>query len=582
MKIQSLLFVGILGAAMTAQAASITLSGSAPAVDEADIAQLTGGTGHAADEGDVWGGRPVMGQSFTTGTNPKGYTLDAFSLKSHNSGGTNADADDQQYTFRIGSISGTVFTPLASGTAIPTGDITAGDWLTMTFTSPVTLSPSTTYAVDIEHDNTPSFWGWRMEGTASSSYAGGSGYTSGVQGGTIPDDSNLTLHSFDRTFHVNLVAVPNITLSSSAPTVDEADIAQLTGGTGHAADEGDVWGDRPAMGQSFTTGANAQGYTLDKVSFKSAAGDERADDQQYTFRIGTMSGSVFTPLASVSSVVDGTFTAGDWWTMEFIPITLSPNTTYAADVLHENTPALWGWRMEGTASSSYAGGSGYTSGASGGTIPDDSNLTLHSFDRTFHVNLVAVPSITLSSSAPTVDEADIAQLTGGTGHAADEGDAWGGRPAMGQSFTTGANAAGYTLDTVSFKSFAGDERADDQQYTFRVGTISGSVFTPLVSESSVVDGTFTAGDWWTMEFSGPITLSPNTTYAVDVLHENTPALWGWRMEGTASSSYAGGSGYSSGVLGGTIPDDSNLTLHSFDRTFHINLVERPGSIFRFR
>jgi len=374
------------------------------------------------------------------------------------------------------------------------------------------------------------------------------------------------------------VQAADITLSGTAPTEDEADIAQLTGGTGHTGDSGDVWGNRPAMGQSFTTGANARGYTLDAFSFKSAAsgGNTNADGQQYTFRVGAISGSVFTAMVSESATPTGTFAQGDWWTMEFSsPIPLNPNTEYAVDILHENTPSLWGWRMEGTASSSYAGGSGYTSGASGGTIPDDSNLALHSFDRTFHVNLVAVPSITLSSSAPTVDEADIAQLSGGTGRAADGGDVWGGRPAMGQSFTTGNRGSGYTLDKVSFKSFAGDERADDQQYTFRVGTISGSVFTPLVSESSVVDGTFTAGDWWTMEFSSPITLNPNTQYAVDVLHDNTPSFWGWRMEDPDGDVYAGGSGYSSGAEGGTIPDDSNLTLHSFDRTFHVNLVAGP-------
>ena len=195
-------------------------------------------------------------------------------------------------------------------------------------------------------------------------------------------------------------------------------------------------------------------------------------------------------------------------------------------------------------------------------------------------------SISLSGTAPTVDNADISQLAGGTGHAADEGDVWGGRPAMGQSFTTGVNALGYTLDAFSFKSHTsgGNAAADDQQYTFRVGTVSGGVFTPLVTESSVVGETFTQSDWWTMEFSSPVTLSSNTTYAIDILHDNTPSFWGWRLEGTAGSSYADGTGYSSGTSGGTIPDDSNLALHSFDRTFHVNLVPHPpqATLIRFR
>lgn len=206
-KLSCLLIAGILTSTLTTQAAVITLSSSAPTVDEADIAQLLGGASLSADNGDVWGGRPAMGQSFTTGDHAQGYTLDAFSFKSFNNSGSNADADQSQYTFRVGTISGAVFTPLASGTAIPTGDITAGDWLTMEFTSAVNLSANTQYAVDILHDNTPSFWGWRSEGTASSVYAGGSSYASGVNNAPL-DDSNLTVHSFDRTFHVNLVAVP--------------------------------------------------------------------------------------------------------------------------------------------------------------------------------------------------------------------------------------------------------------------------------------------------------------------------------------------------------------------------------------
>jgi hypothetical protein len=202
--------IGITAPSM--QAATISLSSTAPTVDGSDIAQLTSTTGLTGDNGDVWGNRPAMGQSFTTLSNPDGYSLDSFSFKSYTNGfNTNPGSGlpgDMQYTFRIGTISGTTFTSLASGSAIPGDSYTAGDWFTMTFDSSVTLSADTEYAIDIIHDNTPNFGGWRSAGTTSSVYAGGTSYASGVQNGTIPDDSNLTLHSFDRTFHVNLAAVP--------------------------------------------------------------------------------------------------------------------------------------------------------------------------------------------------------------------------------------------------------------------------------------------------------------------------------------------------------------------------------------
>ena len=214
-------FAGIISITATSlHAATISLSASAPTVDGSDIAQLSDSglapfsvTGYtpvgdgSGDSGDVWGGRGAMGQTFTTLNNPDGYSLDSFSFKSH-TGGSNANAGTSTYTFRIGTISGTTFTTLASGSANPNDSFTAGDWLTMTFDSPVTLSANTEYAIDIIHDNTPSFWGWRTAGEIDSSYTGGSAYVSGFNGGTVPDDSNVAFPTIDRVFHVNLAAIP--------------------------------------------------------------------------------------------------------------------------------------------------------------------------------------------------------------------------------------------------------------------------------------------------------------------------------------------------------------------------------------
>ena len=213
---------GIIGITATSlQAATITLSSAAPTVDGSDIAQLSDSgqnpfsiTGYTpvgdggGDAGDVWGNRGAHGQTFTTLSNPDGYSLDSFSIKSHTSGGDELRAGDQQYTFRIGTISGTTFTSLASGTATPIGSYSFSDWFTMTFDSPVTLSADTEYAIDIIHDNTPSFWGWRTAGEVDSSYTGGSAYVSGFNGGTVPDDSNVAFPTIDRVFHVNLAAIP--------------------------------------------------------------------------------------------------------------------------------------------------------------------------------------------------------------------------------------------------------------------------------------------------------------------------------------------------------------------------------------
>jgi hypothetical protein len=200
--------------ATSLQAATISLSSTAPTVDGSDIAQLSdsglapfGVTGYTSvgdgtgDAGDVWGGRGAMGQTITTLSNPDGYSLDSFSIKSHTSGG-NANTGTSTYTFRIGTISGTTFTTLASGSVNPNASFTAGDWFTMTFDSPVTLSADTEYALDIRNPNTS------YGVTVDSSYTGGSAYVSGFNGGTVPDDSNVAFPTIDRVFHVNLAAIP--------------------------------------------------------------------------------------------------------------------------------------------------------------------------------------------------------------------------------------------------------------------------------------------------------------------------------------------------------------------------------------
>ena len=75
-----ILFCGLaaLLVAGTAQAAFITVSASDPTVDGADIAQIgTSGT-RSSNNDYIWSGDPILGQTFTTLSNPSGYDLSAF------------------------------------------------------------------------------------------------------------------------------------------------------------------------------------------------------------------------------------------------------------------------------------------------------------------------------------------------------------------------------------------------------------------------------------------------------------------------------------------------------------------------
>ena len=77
----TLLAVGLFLAVSTAADAATFTAGSAPAVNGADIAQLTGNTDLGGDNAHMWPNRPAHGQSFTTGGDPTGYALHAVTLK---------------------------------------------------------------------------------------------------------------------------------------------------------------------------------------------------------------------------------------------------------------------------------------------------------------------------------------------------------------------------------------------------------------------------------------------------------------------------------------------------------------------
>jgi len=176
----------------TARAATFTASSSTPAINNADIAQLIGTTDPGGNLGHVWNNRPIHGQTFTTGNSALGFSLDAVTLKNLSINTTTGN-----WTVRVGTVSGNTFTPAFTESA-PGGTIAAGDYLTWTLDTPVTLSANTTYAFDVDTSGS----GFISANNAGDAFAGGTAFSSGGNG--TPDDANLTLHNFDRVFHVNL------------------------------------------------------------------------------------------------------------------------------------------------------------------------------------------------------------------------------------------------------------------------------------------------------------------------------------------------------------------------------------------
>lgn len=186
------------GAANT-QAALMTVSNTAPIVNGADIAQLVGGTDLGGDEGHVWSNRPIQGQTFTTLSSPGGYSLSAITFGTHSANFGNATSPD--WTVRVGTVSGNVFTPVYSENA--TGvNIATNQFGTWSFANPVKLNPNTVYAIDVD----PTGGGFVFANSNNpASYTGGTAYSSGSNGN--PNNANMITRNGDRVFHANLETI---------------------------------------------------------------------------------------------------------------------------------------------------------------------------------------------------------------------------------------------------------------------------------------------------------------------------------------------------------------------------------------
>lgn len=227
MLMKSPLFSCLLGLlpALPAAAAHATFSPEPPVVDGADIAQLDGAAVDADNlsGGDdaatfVAGNRPAQGQTFTTGSNPAGYTLRAVTVR-HVPYFTGWDVDGIESAgtsirLRVGKVSGDTFTALTSETATLNtpgnpghGHTTpgSGHYITFLLKAPLTLAPDTTYGFDLGRASTRDDFFFELDGTGrAEAFAAGSAYGTGANGIADQELKQLDGH---RVFHLDLAVV---------------------------------------------------------------------------------------------------------------------------------------------------------------------------------------------------------------------------------------------------------------------------------------------------------------------------------------------------------------------------------------
>jgi hypothetical protein len=191
---------------------------------------------------------------------------------------------------------------------------------------------------------------------------------------------------------------------------------------------------------------------------------------------------------------------------------------------------------------------------------------------TFSLTVAAYAAkVSFSAKSPALGPDDIANLTGANNELNNVSDGDNDatyiaddRPIQGQTFTTGTNAAGYQLRSVTLRQVEHDTYAlvQDLKYTIRITQPADKTLEVIATETAEVaasvEGNFPSigeggdmgrgsGRFITFTLAKPVTLKPNTSYGFDIGGGNTRHFW--QTDGTVQNAYAGGEAYSSGTAG---------------------------------
>lgn len=191
-------------------------------------------------------------------------------------------------------------------------------------------------------------------------------------------------------------------------------------------------------------------------------------------------------------------------------------------------------------------------------------------------SLGAHAAVTISSTAPTSDAAEISNLSW-TNNLMEK--AWIDSPNLGQSFATGGDTDGYLLSSFSMQvNTSSSTNPADKVWNIRVVTISGITTSTLRLETGhTSSGAWSEGQWFTWTLNTPLVLDANTLYGVDVEMTSGGA---WQLGlpyflYSASDQVSGGRRYTRDD-----GDPSTISANTgpqqvYDRVFHVDLTVIP-------
>ena len=538
---------------------NISTTGATPPTTGAyDVVQLTVGTdldglNYFSDNA------TPPGQTFTTGSNPAGYTLTAIQLKT---AGVNSSATGtaKTYTLRLYSISGGTATLISTYLTDNTVGFTDGDWLKYTGMTNV-LQPNTVYAYT--HRQNGSGWD-QISAVLGDTYPGGQACLIPQAGGTVTFGGSGAL---DAAFQVSMVpkgfpAIQNVSIApanTGGNPVYAGTPVTLTVQAAGATPLTYRWQTDNALGGAFSdipssnTNAlaiNTTGMTPGTYNYQVIVTNvnSSATSSVVTLNLVAASG----PVLVTDTAINPAFTT--------VGTAVQVSATFTG-----TQPITYQWRFTGTnnVTTSISGATNSTYPIASAQLTNNGNYSLVASNAVGgSVTVTSTPAqltvVTLGqantgsagifdagSSAPTPGTYDIAQLITAPPTSV---------PVLnyyvdnftppGQTFTTGntpPTPAGYQLSSLYLQeelSTVGGGGDAAQTYTLGIYSVSGTNAVLLTSYASTNTLAITEGDW--INWVGLTNvLKINSTYAFSI-KRNGSGWWKLGNNSTASDLYAGG------------------------------------------
>ena len=315
-------------------------------------------------------------------------------------------------------------------------------------------------------------------------------------------------------------AVSLTDIGATAPTPGANDISLSFTVTNYQNDDGLNYYWDSGTGETFTTLANAGGYTVTNLAIKTHGGGNNGELNSQTFSLYIYSVSTDGTTATLlqTYTATGKLTAeNDWLLWTGLGTHLSPNTQYAFALRRGN--GSWE-EMANDTDNPYAGGEICLIPAAGGVI---SYGNTHTSDATFNLGLalgtVAGGTAALTDigvAAPTPGANDISQLLpGNVPTQKNDGLNYYFDTPVGQTFTTLSSPVGYVLTNLSLQT-AGDGGGGEltsQGFHLSIYSVSADGTTATLLQTYDTTGQLLAEKDWLQWNDLNLSLAPNSKYA---------------------------------------------------------------------